>query len=67
MVRIDLPELVRAIKLLEKESSGGSISIKEDGAVLKIATTDHGGQELEILLTDTETKMKPRVTKTTTF
>lgn len=67
MVRIDMKDLMKAIKLLEKESTGGPVTFRDDGASLKIITTDRSGKEMTIELSDMNYPMMPRVTKTETF
>lgn len=67
MVRIKFDELLKAVKLLEKDSMCGTITIKEDGASLKFLTMDRTNREMSVEISDTNYPMMPRVTKTETF
>lgn len=67
MIRIDYKDLIKTMKLLEKEGTGGALSIKTDGVVLKISCMDRTGQEMTIEINDVDYPMMPRVTKVETF
>jgi hypothetical protein len=67
MVRIKFEELLKAIELLKKDSQASIVSIKDDGAVLKIGAPDKSGRDMVIELSDTNYPMMPKVTKTETF
>lgn len=67
MVRINLSELIKAMELLKKESLSDIVSIKEDGAMLKISTSDKNHKDLMVELSDTKYPMKPKLTRTEDF
>jgi hypothetical protein len=66
-MRIEMKDLLKAVKLLEKEANGGAISIRIDGVTLQLITVDRSGKEMTIELSDLQYPMLPRVTKTETF
>lgn len=67
MIRIDMKDLLKAIELVRKESTGGPITFKLDGVVLKLVTFDRSGKEMIIELSDVQYQMMPKLTKTETF
>jgi hypothetical protein len=67
MVKITYTDFLKVVKLLEKESQGGILTIREDGAMLKIDTPDKVGKYMTIEISDTAYPFQPRITKTETF
>jgi hypothetical protein len=64
MIKVKLEDLVKAVKFLEQESLSGLINVKENGAELKLSSTDKSNREIVIELSDTSYPFYPRVTKT---
>lgn len=67
MLRIDYKDLVKAMKVLERDSLQGPIRIDIDGIVLKLSSMDKEHKDLTIELTDIEYGSMPRLTKTETI
>lgn len=67
MTRVDMKDLLKAIKLLEKESNGGPVTIRSEGSYLKLSAVDTSGREMTIEISDVAYPMIPKVTKTETF
>lgn len=67
MVRVNFEELLKAVKLLEKDSICGPISISTDGVTLKMGSVDRSGKDMTIELSDLQYPFKPRITRTETF
>lgn len=64
MVKIKLEELVKSVKFLEQESLSGLINIKEDGASLKLSTTDRANKDIVVEISDTSYPKFVTVTRT---
>jgi hypothetical protein len=67
MTRISYDDFKKMVKLLEKETQGGPITIREDGACLKVSVLDREGRELMMEISDISYPFFPKVTRTETF
>ncbi len=67
MTRISYEDFKKLVKMLEKEGQGGPLTIREDGAALKVQTLDREGKEIMIELSDIQYPLFPRITRTETF
>lgn len=67
MIRIAPDDFKKLIKMLEKEGQGGPITLKEDGATLRVSCLDREGKDLIIEISDIQYPMLPRITRTETF
>ena len=67
MIRVTDNDFKKMIKMLEKESQGGPITVRTDGSTLQISCLDRSGKDMVIELSDMNYPMMPRITKTETF
>lgn len=67
MIRIDYKDLVKAMKLLEKDSMQGPVKLEIKDITFKLTSMDRSQKEMVIELFDVDYPTIPRLTKTETF
>lgn len=65
MIKIDLKELEKAVKMLISDSLGGPVRIKTEGTKLIFETLDRKQDEMTIELNDLDYPMKSKIIKKT--
>ncbi len=67
MTKVSYEDFKKLVKMLDKESQGGPLSFREDGATLRVSALDREGKEIIIELSDLQYPLFPRITRTETF